>query len=259
MSTKFSRPRIPDHWGLLLFGGIWFIVGAPFLCIGLVSGMQTLNQFERLQKAGQVVDGTVITRSIKRPSSKSGRASPQYWVSYRFLAPHDGMIEGEAQVEAPVWDRLAEGGPIRVTHLVEQAQVHQVEGQVRDLVFPVVFTALGSILTSLGGCVLLRGWRQFRRRPRVGHRRSKQMRHTETTRSQPQQPQEQRQPGGSKRGSAVTAATPPVAKKSGLLQGIRNLGCAFVILLLAHVLDELFQLYRGHQCHHRGSGRYVST
>lgn len=83
MSTKSSRPRIPDHWGLLLFGGIWFIVGAPFLCIGLVIGIQTLNQFERLQQAGQVVEGTVITKSIKRPSGKSGSASPHYWVGIR--------------------------------------------------------------------------------------------------------------------------------------------------------------------------------
>lgn len=89
--------------------------------------------------------------------------------------------------------------------------------------------------------MLWRGCRQLRHRPRSGHRRSRWRRRTERARSQPQQPPEQRQPGSNERGNPGTAATPPVAQKSGLLPRIRSLGFACVILLLARMLDEIFQ------------------
>lgn len=156
--SSFFTINARSFW--LWFGGIWLVVGAPFLFIGIYVGAQTVTQKERLQKEGQVTQGIVLTKSI----GSSGRnSSPQYWVTYRFTTPDGHVVKDSAQVSVEVWDRLEERGSIQVTYLAQAPQSHRVEGQEDDWVLPIVFTILGGVFTSLGGFVFLRGLGQVRR------------------------------------------------------------------------------------------------
>jgi hypothetical protein len=255
MRKKFSSFHMTSQTGWLWFGGIWFVVGMLFLCIGLIVRIQTINRLERIQKEGYVADGIVIIRSIKPSNGGSKSSTPSYWITYRFSTLNDEVIESEAQVDVDVWNRLKEGGSIQVTYLPHQPQLHRVEGQNKDFGLSIIFTILGSIFTSLGGFVFLRGLSVLRRARRLRQDRPEQTRDTrsdlldfdeahtrkvqstETIRFDWQGPRKNEQVGKSKQGNASTQLP---TRKSSLLKHIRDLGFTVLVLLVAGIIDEIF-------------------
>src|SRR5512132_1830710 len=92
----------------LLFGGIWAVVGLPFLIVGIVLALQP----SRYQNA-ETADGMVLTKVIARNSKNS---NVDYVVTYRFLTADGQTVEGRASVKRDAWDRLRERGTIKVAY-----------------------------------------------------------------------------------------------------------------------------------------------
>jgi hypothetical protein len=145
-----------------LFGGIWLFVGAPFLIIGLYVAYDTLQQQQRFKTEAQVVDGMVLTKSIRRNKNSSS-----FWVSYRFPAPDGTMLTTEAKVSGTLWDRLVEREPVHVTYLSSAPRTNRIEGAGADWVLPGVFTILGLVFAPIGGVIFLNGVRGILRQLRL--------------------------------------------------------------------------------------------
>lgn len=152
----------------LWFGGIWLLVGVPFLVIGLYIGAQNISVNKRLDAEGKTVVGIVLTKAITSSSSSSSRGSstPTYKVTFKFVTP-GGLVTGDAEVTRETWDTLVEREPIQVTYLPDAPQHHRVEGQASGWLLPVIFTVMGGIFTSLGGFILLRARNRLQIRERV--------------------------------------------------------------------------------------------
>jgi hypothetical protein len=135
-----------DFW--LLFGGIWALVGLPFLIIGIVVALQPA----RYQNA-DTADGIVLTKLITRNSKSS---SVDYVVTYRFTTADGQTVEGRAKVKRDVWDRLRERGTIKVTYQPRSPGTHRVEGESGDLVLIVVFTIVGLVFGGTGTFLAVR-------------------------------------------------------------------------------------------------------
>jgi Protein of unknown function (DUF3592) len=151
-------PSQETFW--LWFGGIWLLVGVPFLAFGIIAGAQARLRHDRLDREGVETPGMVLTKSIYSSEDDSGG---DHSLTYRFVTPGGRTLTDEAGVGAETWDRLTERGPVLVTYLPTDPEVHRVEGEARGYVVPLVFAALGSLLTVLGGFVFVRGWNILRR------------------------------------------------------------------------------------------------
>jgi hypothetical protein len=155
----------------LWFGGIWLVVGLPFLVIGLYLGAQNIIVAKRLTTEGRTVEGLVLTKAIKSSSSKSSSSRnrstvPSYHTTFRFGTP-TGVFSGDAEVNVEIWNRLVERGPIRVTYLPDAPQSYRVEGQGSKLMLPVIFAVLGSVFSSIGGFIFVRGVGELRTKERL--------------------------------------------------------------------------------------------
>jgi len=138
------------------FGGIWFVVGAPFLVLGLYFSVDAFLQREEFKREGQVTQGIVLTKQISR-SQRDTRKSTNYWVGYRFTAADGRVVRSEAQVSRDLWDRLVEREPVQVTYLPSRPRTNWIEGQGPNWMLPLVFALLGVVLASIGGWILLKG------------------------------------------------------------------------------------------------------
>jgi len=61
-------------------------------------------------------------------------------------------INGTVELDKAVWDRLQEQGPIKVTYLPDEPEIHRVEGQDADFQLWKLFIAVGG-----GGLMLFVG------------------------------------------------------------------------------------------------------
>jgi len=150
------------------FGSIWFFCGVPFLIIGIYIGIQQGVVSKSLDAEGRVVEGMVLTKTVRSSSSSSRRRnnSPTYEVTFRFLTP-EGLVNGTAQVTPEVWDQLVEREPLGVTYLPDDPQQYRIEGQVSGWILPGVFTGLGGVFTIIGAFILLNARNQSRSRERL--------------------------------------------------------------------------------------------
>lgn len=146
------------------FGGIWLIVGVPFLVLGLYFGWQQVSLSERLQSQGQVASGLVLTKYIATSSSHNNRgaSTPTYWVTFRFFTESGEVIKGKAQVSVDTWDTLIERHPIQITYLPDTPQFYRLAGESNEWILPFIFAGLGGLFTAIGGFVFLRGLRIHR-------------------------------------------------------------------------------------------------
>jgi Protein of unknown function (DUF3592) len=148
-----ASPRGPSFFELargnfwLLFGGIWAVVGIPFLVIGLVMAVQP----SRYQNA-EVADGIVLTKLITRDRNNS---NVKHVVTYRFTTV-DGqtVVEGRASVKRDFWDQLRERGTIKVMYQPRSPGTHRVEGESGDLAMIVIFTLVGLVVGGTGSVMV---------------------------------------------------------------------------------------------------------
>ena len=139
------------------FGGIWFFVGAPFLIIGIYVGIDTWRQDERIAREGQVAQGIVLTKSVKRSRESGGRETTSYRVGFRFRAPDGTVVKREAQVSSDLWDRMLEREPIQVTFLPGDPWTNRIEGESSNWMLAAIFMGLGLVFVPIGGFIFFRG------------------------------------------------------------------------------------------------------
>jgi hypothetical protein len=92
-----------------------------------------LAQDRSLEQEGRTADGIVLEKKVGTRSHESqGRAGrtieTYYSVVFRFSVLGED-ITGTVELDKDVWDRLQEQGPIRVTYLPGEPEIHRVEGQ----------------------------------------------------------------------------------------------------------------------------------
>jgi len=158
----------------LWFGGIWLVVGLPFLVLGLYFGIQQYTVGQRMKTDGVVASGVVLTKWIATDRSYSSRSngntsSPNYWTSFRFQTARGETVKGEAEVDENTWDNLIERQPIKVTYLPNAPQQYRVEGEKGSWILALIFAGLGALFATVGGIVLVRAVRHWRANSRLRH------------------------------------------------------------------------------------------
>jgi hypothetical protein len=146
------------------FGGIWLFCGAPFLILGVYSGIDRWHLQERFKKEAQITDGMVLTKRISRDTNNR---STSYWVGYRFASANGTVVKNEVEVSGELWDRLVEREPVRVTYLPSRPQTNQIEGAGPDWIGPLIFAGLGLFFAPIGGVIFFKGLRGILRELRL--------------------------------------------------------------------------------------------
>lgn len=149
MRITLGGSFIRKHFGLI-FGGIWLLVGIPFV----IGGIATWQQEKRFAETAESVEGMVLTRDIRRGrrSSDSGSRSTQYRVTYRFQGPDGVTREKQSDVNVYLWEQLTERGPIAIQYLADDPSSHRI-ARGTDWVQPAVFGGLGGVFTIAGGII----------------------------------------------------------------------------------------------------------
>lgn len=147
---------------LLLFGGIWLLVGVPFTIAG-VWIYTTEREFER---DAVVARGIVLSKDISRSRNNDGSTSTSYSVHYRFTPRGGKTIEGESTVDRDDWNRLVEREPIEIAYLPRDPSTNRVRGESKMLV-AWIFGGLGSLFTIAGGVIFGIGIRSGLRQRRL--------------------------------------------------------------------------------------------
>lgn len=155
--------RIP----LTLSSRTFFLLfGAIFLCVGttlLYGGITTAIRERAYQKAGEVVEAVVSSKSIRR-ASRDGNTSTRYEITYRFTTA-EGTAEGVAAVAVEEWEALEPGSPFKITHLPGTPGSSRTESS-SSMTDALVMIGAGSLAALFGGIVFarsaLRIWRERR-------------------------------------------------------------------------------------------------
>ena len=147
---------------LMLFGGIWLLVGLPFAIAGIVL-LRAERNFER---EAQAATGIVLSKEIDRHRDSDGSTRTRYSVRYRFTAPDGQVREGSTQLDRERWQTLAEREPIEIAYRASDPSTHRVHGTSR-MMLAVLFAALGGLFTIAGAVILSFGLRGRRRRRRL--------------------------------------------------------------------------------------------
>ena len=147
---------------LMLFGGIWLLVGLPFL----IAGFYLLGEERRFAEEAQVATGLVLTKDLARRRSNEGRSSTTYSVRYRFTTPDGQTHEGATDLSYARWNALAEREPIDIAYLPSNPSDNRMAGTDQRMLVT-VFTVVGGCLTIAGSVIAGFGVRGRRRTKRL--------------------------------------------------------------------------------------------
>jgi hypothetical protein len=157
----------------LWFGGIWLVVGVPFLVLGLYFGFHEHSVSVRMKNEGAVATGMVLSKWIatnrSHGSGSNNTTTRSYWTSFRFQTGRGETVKGEAQVDERTWDSLIERRPIKVTYLADAPQQYRIEGEESSWILAFIFAGLGAVFTTVGGLVFARGVTHWRVTSRLRH------------------------------------------------------------------------------------------
>lgn len=146
----------------LWFGAIWLLVGSVFLVVGVF-----IAHGEReYQQDGQVAQGVVLTKSIRRADRDS---DTEYRVSYRFTTSSGQRVEGRDSVSVHVWEALREQEPVQIQYLPRNPSSNRIHGQT-NWVLLLVFGGMGAVFAPVGGFLSLRSLRKALRERRLWSR-----------------------------------------------------------------------------------------
>jgi hypothetical protein len=147
---------------LLLFGGIWLLVGLPFAITGIV----LFRAEQHFAREARTATGIVLSRDIDRNRESDGSTKTRYSVRYRFTAPDGQVREGSTQLDRAQWQTLAEREPIEIAYAASDPSNHRVHGTSRTLL-AIIFGGLGGAFTIAGAVIFSFGLRGSRRRRRL--------------------------------------------------------------------------------------------
>lgn len=139
------------------FGGIFFGTGLIVLLIGLYAAYRVYGDAERLAHEGQVAEGIVLERQIRRTASGAkGGATESYRLVYRFTTADGQTITDEAEVGGATWDRLVERSPVPIIYVPGAPGINALAGHEPEWAWVLIAPSIGLILSALGGFVLIR-------------------------------------------------------------------------------------------------------
>jgi len=138
-----------------IFGGSFFALGLIFLFAGLYATYRAHGDAARLAHEGQVAEGIVIERKIETYQA-NGRSREDYHLVYRFTTADGQTLTDEAGVDRATWDRLVERSPVRISYVPGAPDINALVGHEPEWVFALIVPAIGFVLTTLGGFVLMR-------------------------------------------------------------------------------------------------------
>lgn len=147
---------------LLLFGGIWLLVGLPFAIAGIV----LFRAEQHFAREARSATGIVLSKDIDRNRESDGSTKTRYSVRYRFTAPDGQVREGSTQLDRAQWQTLAEREPIEIAYAASDPSNHRVHGTSRTLL-AIIFGGLGGAFTIAGAVIFSFGLRGSRRRRRL--------------------------------------------------------------------------------------------
>lgn len=147
----------------LWMAGMFLLVGPIFLHMGI----QQASEESRYRSAGKTAEAVILDKSIKK-ATRNENSRTRYEISYRFIDAQGSARETTGEVAVEEWENLQKGSRIKVTYLPDSVNASRTEGS-GDQVSPVAATAMGGLLTLIGGGILFRGFsrmvseRQLRR------------------------------------------------------------------------------------------------
>jgi hypothetical protein len=136
----------------LLFGGIWFVVGAGLGVLFLQMGNPLHDS--RLSRNCEVAEGTVTEVTLKRTTRVNGR--PPWVIEYRFT---EGGQEWEGRsftLDRKVAARTTVGRSIEVEYLSDKPTVNRAKST-RASVFPAAVFLVPLFFAVVGGIIFLWG------------------------------------------------------------------------------------------------------
>ncbi len=136
----------------LLFGGIWFMVGAGLGVLFLHIG-NPLHDY-RLSRSCEIAEGTVTEVTLKRNTRVNGR-NP-WVVAYRFTAGGQEWEGRSFTLHRTVAGRMKLGRPIDVEYLADKPAVNRAKGT-RASVFPAAVFLVPLFFAVAGGILFLWG------------------------------------------------------------------------------------------------------
>ncbi len=137
-------------------GWVFLVSGLLFFAGGAYHTVTGLAHDRSLAEAGRSVDGIVLEKTVGTTSQGRSRRTA-YTVTFRFSALGEDITD-KVEVDKDVWDRLLEQGPVRVTYLPDEPEVHRVEGQDAEFsVWKLLMCVVGGGLMLYVGRLLLGG------------------------------------------------------------------------------------------------------
>lgn len=138
-------------------GWLFLVSGLLFWAGGAYHTVTGLAHDRGLEEAGRSVDGTVLEKTVGTKSSGRSRQTA-YTVTFRFALSRGEDVTDTVEVDKEMWDRLRVQGPIRVTYLLGEPEIHRVEGQDAEFsVWKLVMCVVGGGLMLYVGRLLLGG------------------------------------------------------------------------------------------------------
>lgn len=172
--VEMNPSRPPSFFSLalkqvtFLVGGVFLLVGIPFLGVGLGIWAHESGREKDLAARGVTTEATILDRSVVRRDR-----STRYLINFRFQTADGRSIQGSAEMEHSAWAELPpeNGGTIEVRYLPEDPGVFSVPGESSQWVLSFVFTLLGGVFSLIGAPMFilsLKGILLYRRLFREG-------------------------------------------------------------------------------------------
>lgn len=140
---------------------MFFGTGLIVLLVGLYATYDAYGNAERLAQEGQVAEGIVLERQIRRTASGAkGGATESYRLVYRFTTADGQTITDEAEVGPAAWDRLVERSPVPIVYVPGAPGINALSGHEPEWAWVLIAPSIGLIISALGGFVLIRARRQ---------------------------------------------------------------------------------------------------
>lgn len=162
MRARRPPPGMGEEKFWLLFGGIWSVVGIPFLLFGVITLWHAYRIDNRLDREGITVQGVVLAKEVRQTDD----SSDSYLVEFRFQRPDHALQTRQIALQQEAWERYQEQDLIPITFLPGDPGTLRVPGQATDNLLGLIFIGVGGGFGSAGVAIVgyaLRRWLRRRR------------------------------------------------------------------------------------------------
>ncbi len=137
----------------VLFGGIWLIVGVPFV----LAGAWTVWKETRFWSQSERTRAVVLRKDLHRATSTE---STSYSVTYRFTSPAGETISGVTDLDFGDWERLREQDSVDVEYLRGDPHANRIGGS-SEWFSALIFMGMGGAFAGVGGVLFFRDLRKI--------------------------------------------------------------------------------------------------